>query len=153
MKNILNVFKIILIGSTVGVTGLMIAYLGVYYIAGNEVFVQEISNLEQIKILQSQLATIACIGVLISLSVYYVESVRSSKKQSAYKLTGAILLLLMSFGITLLIGEHIGQFSENISDMIVIIETVALAGYCLIRIVKESIDGFIINKKLKEQNQ
>lgn len=153
MKNILNVFKIILIGSTVGVTVLMLAYLGVYYIAGNEVFVQEISNLEQVKILQSQFAIIACIGGLLSLNVYIVESVRSCKKQPAYKLTGAMLLLIISFVITNLIVEYIGTFSENISNMIVIIEVVAFAGYCLIRIVKEGIDQFIINKKLKEQNQ
>ena len=50
-----NLIKVIITGMAIGMTFLMFGYIGIYYLSGEAIYMQEIALLGEIKTLQSQL--------------------------------------------------------------------------------------------------
>ena len=93
MKNLL---KVIISGMAIGIAFLMFGYIGVYYLSGEEIFKQEIAQLAKIKTLHSQLFITGISGMLIALSMYYIEKSMVPEKRSTYKIVLGALFLTIS---------------------------------------------------------
>lgn len=145
-----NLWKVIISGIAIGIAFLMLGYIGIYYLSGENIFVKEITELGKIEILQSQLLITGISGMLISLSIYYLEKTMIKEDVTTYKVVlGAILLTISGIATIILIQK----MNEGISDMMVILSAAFVSAYALLNgirtlwyDIKEGI------KQKKEQN-
>lgn len=149
MKDLL---KISILGFMVGVVFLILGYLGVYYISGQEIYEKEILQLTNITTLQQQLAIVGVNGIMLGLAGYYISKVRSTDKKSFVKDFSAGVGGLIVFIITIVLLINAKEFDEVMANMIMIIEAIIMMAYLLINCIKEFLNEFIINKKIKEKN-
>lgn len=156
-----KIFKIIIRGISYGVTSLMISYLGIYFVAGNSAFEQEMIKLTDINILATQLLMSAVIGILIlcfeKVANYYIFKLNgckdidanvSVKKTTKY----TIFMTTVLFIIMLVIGKILELFTDSIGPMFTIICVLGLVICGTINMIKCSMEEFLINKKIKEKN-
>ena len=124
-----NLWKVIISGIAIGIAFLMLGYIGIYYLSGENIFVKEITELGKIEILQSQLLITGISGMLISLSIYYLEKTMIKEDVTIYKVVlGAILLTISGIATIILIQK----MNEGISDMMVILSATFVSAYALL---------------------
>ena len=139
-----NLVKVIVTGMAIGMAFLMFGYVGIYYVSGEAVFIQEINSLGQIKTLQSQLFITGISGILIALSMYYIEKTMSNANAPMYKLVLGLTFLTISALVAMMLNEKMNQ---NISDMMIVISAVLVCLYAFIN----GIRTFLYNHNLKEK--
>lgn len=149
MKKLL--FRIVL-GFLLGISLLMVAYLGIYYVAGQDTFNSLILKLTDINVFQNQILIVGLSGIMISFAVYIIEKTLEEDKKSPKKSISSLILLLLSFFASIFLIKSLGTFDVPMQDMLIIIFTVLFSLYCLLHCVQEAIDEFIINRKIKEKN-
>lgn len=151
-----------LVGFTAGVTLLMIAYASVYFIAGESVFKNEISQLQNIKTLITQFVVIGIAYYLLFIS-FHIFSILQSKelknkymKNHPYKfvLTISLSVLVLTWIIVNMVS-HTKIYSENIGDLNIIILVITYALEGLVFCIKSTRESHLIkkiNKKLQERD-
>lgn len=151
-----------LVGFTVGVTLLMIAYASVYFISGDNLFQNEIAQLQNIKTLITQIIVngVAYYLLFISFHIFSIMQNKELKEQYMnihpyrFVLTESIGTLLFIFiSIFMISNTHI--YSENIKDLniILLVSIYAIIGLCII--LKCTVENYLlekINQKLRERN-
>lgn len=151
-----------LLGFPIGITLLMISYVNLYLILGEEVFKNEITQLQNVEVLVLQLIIIGfayyLFFIFISLFNYFNENKAASDKfvveHPCKSVLIMILPLLVNLFILILLRSNI--FSDNISivNCISFIVIFAISSFCLC--IKNTIESIMIkkiNKKLKERNK
>ena len=88
--------KVIVSGMAIGMAFLMLGYMGIYYLSGETIFAQEIALLGNIKTLQSQLLITGISGILIALSIYYIENTMADENAGTYKVVLGTIFLTVS---------------------------------------------------------
>ena len=141
-----NLIKVIVTGLAIGITFLMFGYIGIYYISGEAVFVEEIVLLGEIQTLQSQVFITGISGILIALSMYYIEKTMSNANAPTYKLVLGLTLLTISSLIAMMLNQKMNQ---NISDMMIVISASLVCLYAFIN----GIRTFLYNRKLSEKTE
>ena len=149
MKNLL---KVIFIGAMLGIVVLMLSYLGIYYVEGQGIYEQEILQLTQADILQNQLIVGAFYGALFVTEIFILTELTKNENKQFYKPILASIVLILAEFIFVFSIYYIGQFSDNIKMMIVIISHFVFGIYALVMCVKLFLEEFFINKKIKEKN-
>lgn len=139
-------------GFSLGVTLLMLSYTGIYYIGGQEAFNSLITKLADITIFQSQLLVVGSAGVMISFAVYLVERTLEEDRYTSSRMIVSIVLLLLSLCISMSLIKNLTIFDKTIVYTLIVSEVALFAIYVLFHCVQETIDEFIINKKIKEKN-
>lgn len=141
-----NLIKVIVTGMAIGITFLMFGYIGIYYVSGETVFMQEIAALGEIKTLQSQLFITGISGILIALSMYYMEKTMTNSDVPTYKLVLGLTFLTVSALIAMMLNE---KMSQNISDMMIVISAALVCLYAFIN----GIRTFSYNHNLSEKTE
>ena len=147
-----ELIKSSLIGALIGIAILMLCYVGVYYIEGKEVYENEILQLTQIEVLQSQLILTAFYGALFVTTMNSAAKLIQNENKKVYNpMLGSIVVIIVECIFVFSI-YYIGQFSKNIKSMIVISNALLLGIYFLLKCVMIFWEEIIINKKIKEKN-
>ena len=160
-----NIFRKIIIhsllGFPIGITLLIINYVSVYLIGGEDVFKTEITQLQDIKTLVFQLVVGGCAYYLFFILISVISHLNETKSISdkfivehPYK-SILIMLLIMIASILILAVLNFKVFTENISMMNIIsfvIIFVISGVYLCIKYTIESDWVKKINEKLKERN-
>ncbi|MBQ7882606.1 MAG: hypothetical protein IJ312_07860 [Treponema sp.] len=149
MKNLL---VRIICGFTIGVTLLVLSYLGIYYIAGQETFDSVILKLTDVTILQHQIWLTGFAGSMMGFAFYVFEKAIEKDEKSPTSLILPNIVLMLAFVISGVLVKHIAVFDKVTSYMFLIIGTVLICSYMLFRAFLEAIDELILNKKIKERN-
>jgi len=147
-----NLVKVIISGMATGIAFLMLGYVGVYYVSGEAVFVEEIALLGEIQTLQSQLLITGISGILLALSMYYIEKIMSQENPKDYKVVLGVILLTVSAIIAMML---IDNMSINISDMLVVFSAILVCAYALFNCIRTLFKDLIsrINKKKEEKKE
>lgn len=151
-----------LVGFPVGVTLLMIAYICMYYIAGENIFHSEINQLQNIRILISQILIVGFAYYIIVIGFNMFSHLNNKEVTNKYitkhPYKTVSILLLSSLGVfiasTLVSIEKI--FTENISLMNITILVILYAVYGFFFLIKCTIESNLIKKinaKIKERNK
>ena len=143
MKSLL---KVIFSGISIGIAFLMLGYVGIYYISGEAIFVQEIALLGEIKTLQTQLLITGISGMLIALSMYYIEKIMINEKAETYKVALGGIFLTVSAIIAMMLNE---RMNENISDMMIVISATFVCIYAFINSIRTLWRDVSLNKNKK----
>lgn len=151
-----------LVGFTVGVTLLMIAYVSVYFISGEDLFQNEIAQLQNIKTLITQIIVNGVAFYLLFIS-FHIFSIMQNKelKEQYMKIHPYRFVLIESIGTLIFIFTSIFMisnthiYSENIKDLniILLVSIYAIIGLCTI--LKCTVENYLlkkINQKLRERN-
>ena len=149
MKNLL---VRIIFGFTIGVTLLVLSYLGIYYIAGQETFNSTILKLADVTILQHQILLTGFAGRMIGFALYVLEKAFEKDEKSPTSLIVPNITLILALVISSFLIINISVFDESTSMMFVILGTVLICGYSLYRASLSAIEELILNKKIKEKN-
>lgn len=146
-----------LVGFTVGVTLLMIAYASVYFLSNEDVFQNEISQLQNIKTLITQIIVNGIAYYLVFINFHIFSSLQNKELKEQYMkihpykfvLTGSIvILILMLIAIFMISNTHI--YSVNIKDLniILLVSVYAIIGLCII--LKCTIENYLLKKLIKK---
>ena len=141
-----NLWKVILSGIAIGIAFLMFGYVGIYYLSGEEIYVKEIAELGKIETLQSQLVVTGISGMLISLSIYYIEKTMTKEDVTTYKVVLGAIFLTVSAIIAIMLTE---TMNENIADMMVILSATLVSAYALLNGVRTLL--YDINSRITEK--
>ena len=145
-------------GFTLGVTLLIIAYVGVYFIVGETTFVTEIQQLQNIRflIIQTLVSGIAYY-LLILLLNFYKDFHEKYAASNPCKLIFMTITTFISFILIMLyVLGNLNIYSKNIQMLNVIIVVCFYALTILIFCIRNSIDKNLIhkfNQKLQEKNK
>lgn len=142
----------IIFGFSLGVTLLILSYIGLYYIEGQETFNTLILKLTNVTTFQNQILVVGSAGIMMSFAVYLIEKTLEEDKQSPSKMIVSTILLMLALCVSMFLIKNLGVFDEATVVMLIVIECVLFALYSLFFCVQETIDEFIINKKIKEKN-
>ena len=142
----------IIFGFSLGITLLMITYIGIYYIGGQEAFNSLMSKLTDVTILQSQLLVVGSAGTMMSFAIYLIERTLEEDRYTVSRMIISIILLLLSLCISMFLIKNLGVFDKTIVYTLIVSEAALFAIYSLFHCIQETIDEFIINKKIKEKN-
>ena len=121
--------KVIVSGMAIGMAFLMFGYIGIYYLSGETIFTQEIALLANIKTLQSQLLITGISGILIALSIYYIENTMADENAETYKVVLGTVFLTISAIIAMMLNQ---KMNENISDMMIVISAILVCTYAFV---------------------
>ena len=147
MKNLL---KVVFSGMAIGIAFLMFGYIGIYYLSGEEIFVKEIAELGKIDILQSQILITGISGILIALSMYYIEKIMVNQNAETYKIVLGGIFLTVSAIIAMMLNE---RMNENISDMMVVISAALVCVYAFINGIRTLLRDMNLNKNNDENKE
>ena len=142
----------IIFGFSLGVTLLVLSYISIYYIDGQETFNKLLLNLTNVTTFQNQILAVGFAGIALSFVVYLIEQTLEEDKQSASKCILSVVLLLICTCISMFFIKNINVFNESIVYMLIVFIVALFAMFSLFHCVQETIDEFILNKKLKEKN-
>ena len=144
-----NLIKVVITGMAIGMTFLMFGYVGIYYVSGEAVFIQEINLLSEIKTLQSQLLITGISGILIALSMYYIEKTMARESAETYRIVLGLVFLTTSAIIAMMLNE---KMNENISDMMIVISAALVCTYAFINSIR-TLRYNILNSKNDENKE
>lgn len=148
-----NLLVKIIIGFSFGVTLLVLSYLGIYYIAGQETFNATILKLADVTILQHQILLTGFAGSVIGFAIYVIEkAIEEKDEKSPTSLIVPNITLILALIISSFFIKNISVFDESTSMMFVILGTVLMCAYMLYRAILSTVDELILNKKIKEKN-
>lgn len=145
-------------GFTLGITLLVIAYASIYFISGENIFIAEIQQLQNIKTLITQVIFSGIAYYLLAILLnYYKEFNEKYAISNPYKFVLAtivtfILLILVLFCVL----GNASIYSKNIEMLNIIIVVCIYALTVLIFCIRNSIDKNLVNKfnqKLQEKNK
>lgn len=165
-----NIVKKILIkavvGFPIGVTLLIMAYISVYFIAGEDVFNSELYQLHNIDILILQTISTGASGYLLFITFYAISYLQNKDLENKFIVEhpyeSIFTIIIFSICIMVIIMETLWNtsiFSENISDLnIIILFIISFTIYALNSLVfcinsargKHLVKEF--NQKIKERN-
>ena len=145
-----------LIGFPIGITILMISYINVYLIAGENTFINEIAQLQDFRTLLLQLIIIGCayclIFILFRVLSYFTENNTISNKSlielSWLTLSFSLILVIGFMLVGLLLGSKV--FKQNMPIINLITFTVFSASALLYIAIKSAIERNIVKKINKE---
>ena len=150
-----------LIGFPIGVTLLILAYVGVYFIEGDTIFQTEIIQMQNIHILISQIIILGFayyIEFVIYNILFYSNNIDTSTNQ-INPLKSFLIFILSCVGTVLvMIFISVGNkniFSKNIQVMNMLLVCISNFIYLLFTVIKCIIESSLvkkINSKIKEQN-
>lgn len=143
-----NLIKVVITGMAIGMAFLMFGYIGIYYLSGEAVYIQEIALLGEIKTLQSQLFITGISGILIALSMYYIEKTMVKGNVETYKLVLGLTFLTISALIAMMLNE---RMNENISDMMIVISATLVCIYAFINSIRTLVYNISSNKEQQIQ--
>lgn len=150
------------VGFTVGVTLLMVAYASVYFIAGESIFKNEISQLQNIKTLLTQVVVTGIAYYLLFISFHIFSILQNKDLKDKYMVEHpyrTVLFISLAMLILLWIVEYMVSrtkiYGENIRilNLIILVLTFALEG--LVFCIKSTRESHLIkkiNKKLQERD-
>lgn len=154
MKNILNILIRSLEGITFGVASLLIAYLMVYYIGGQELFVSTISKLTDATLFQKQLLAVSIAGIVICNLLYFYTKLYAEKDKKPFFTISILPVLTLLVWIVLIFSiQHTHLFDKAIESCLVLVSTILLIVAGAIYFAQKGIEEYLINKKLKEKNR
>ena len=145
-----KLLKVIVSGMAIGITFLMFGYMGIYYVSGEAMFAQEIALLSEIQTLQSQLFITGISGILIALSMYYIEKTMANRNAETYKIVLGLTFLTVSALIAMMLNE---RMNENISDMMVVISAILVCVYAFINGIRTLVYNINSNTKKNEDKE
>lgn len=161
-----NVFRKIvihsLLGFPIGITLLMLNYANVYLIAGENIFKNEISQLQNIATLVLQLIIVGwayyLFFILVNVMIHLNENKSASEKFVVKHPYKAILIILMIMIATALILTLLDFeiFSKNMSTLNIISFIIVFVAFGICICIKSTIESNLIkkiNQKLKEKSQ
>ena len=140
--------KVIISGIAIGMAFLMLGYIGIYHLSGETVFVKEIALLGEIKTLQSQLFITGISGMLIALSIYYIEKTMADEIVETYKVVLGTVFLTVSAIIAMMLNQ---LMNENISDMMIVISATLVCIYAFVNGVRTLLRDIALSK-IKEEH-
>lgn len=150
-----------LVGFPIGVTLLMIAYIGLYYIAGENIFQIEVSQMQNIKTLISQVIILGLSYYIVFIS-FKVFSHLNNKEitdkymtKHPYKSISISLLSSLGFIVAITLVSLKKLFTENIATMNIIVLAVFYVICALFFLVKCTMESNLIKKintKIQERN-
>lgn len=157
-----NVLVKSLVGFAVGVTLLMVAYAGIYFIIGENTFQNEICQLQNIKTLITQVVVTGIAYYLLFISFHIFSILQNKDLKDKYMSEHpyrTVLSISLAILILLWIVEYMVSrtkiYGENVRilNLIILVITYALVGlaFC-IKSTKENYLIKKINQKLKERN-
>ena len=141
--------KVIVSGMAIGMAFLMFGYMGIYYLSGETIFTKEIALLGDIKTLQSQLMITGISGILIALSIYYIENTMADENAETYKVVLGTVFLTISAIIAMMLNQ---KMNENISDMMIVISAILVCAYAFTNGIRTVLRDINTNKKIKDKN-
>lgn len=143
-------------GFTLGITLLIVAYASIYFISGESTFIAEVQQLQNIKILITQVIVsgIAYYLLALLLNSYkeFYEKYTTSKPYKFVFITIVTFILLVLIMFCALGNANI--YSKNIEMLNIIIVVCIYALTVLIFCIRNSIDKNLVNKfnqKLKNK--
>ena len=145
-----NLIKVIFSGTAIGIALLMLGYVSIYYVSGQEIFAKEIVQLTNIETLQSQLMITGISGMLIALSIYYLENTMKQQETATYKIVLGAVLLTISAIFAMMLNE---RMNENISDMMVVISAILVCAYAFINSIRVLLYNMTINKETPQESE
>ena len=145
-----NLVKVIFSGTAIGIALLMLGYVSIYYVSGQEIFAKEIVQLTNIKTLQSQLMITGISGMLIALSMYFIETTMKQQETATYKIVLGAVLLTISAIFAMMLNE---KMNENISDMMVVISAILVCAYAFINSIRVLLYNMTINKETPQESE
>lgn len=149
MRNLLG--KLIS-GFSLGVTLLVLSYLGIYFIAGQETFNATILKLADATILQHQILLTGFVGSMIRVALHVGEKAIEKDEKSPTSLIVPNITLILALVISMVLIKNIGIFDKSTSMMFLILGTILICAYMLYRAILSTVDELILNKKIKEKN-
>lgn len=147
-----KLFVRIIFGFSLGVTLLILSYLGIYYIAGQEAYNSVILKLTDVSILQTYLLSVGFAGSMMGFALYIMEKSIEKEEKSTFSLIPSIVALMLSMVVSMKLIKNLAILDEATYYMFGILGTVVVCSYMLLQAVQSSIDELIINKKIKEKN-
>lgn len=151
-----------LVGFPVGVTLLMLAYISIYYISGENVFNSELYQLHNIKTLIFQILSTGISGYLLFITFYTFSHLQNeefkNKLSTKHQYKSIFTIITIFVFIVLITMEILGNtklFSKNISNLCILIFVIVYALGSLTFCIKDVSEKFLIkeiNNKLKERN-
>lgn len=158
-----GILKIVKNGVLIGLILVVTVYFGIYFIAGNDAYKQEILNLTDINMFVKQIVVSNIIGILCAglfeFMNYAMERAKENEKhgdmKKAYKIVSGSSLCMI--GIIILIGavlERTGVICNEIIGMMFTINYVILMCVGLMIVgINQAIEELLINKKIKKINK
>lgn len=147
-----------LFGFTLGITLLVMAYASIYFISGEDVFIAEMQQLQNIKTLITQVL-VSGVAYFIIIALLYTANYVSENylTNNPYKyMSTVILFLVILLLVMFFILGNTNIYSENISTVNIIIIILAYVTYGIIFCIMTSVQKHLIhkiNQKLKEKSK
>ena len=145
-------------GFTLGITLLVIAYASVYFISGENTFIIEIQQLQNIKTLITQVIVSGIAYYLLAILLNcYKEFNEKYARSKPYKFVFITIVTFILFILVMFcVLGNTNIYSKNIEmlNIIIVVCIYALTG--LIFCIRNSIDKNLVNKfnqKLQEKNK
>ena len=145
-------------GFTLGITLLVIAYASIYFISGENIFIAEIHQLQNIKTLITQVIFSGIAYYLLAILLnYYKEFNEKYAISNPYKFVLATIVTFILFILVMFcVLGNTNIYSKNIEMLNIIIVVCIYALTVLIFCIRNSIDKNLVNKfnqKLQEKNK
>lgn len=151
-KDLLEIILKSLIGIPVGIALLMVSYGVTYFIAGQDIFQNEIEQLKNVNVFINQLITVAIIGLIVSILIKVIPAENEFKNPEMKKFMIKIIIgIICMTVIPILI--NISELSKNITSVYLMLAAIMFAIALLIRAIKDIVNSYKINKKIKERQQ
>ncbi len=150
-----------LIGFPIGITLLMINYICIYFISGENVFKNEILQLQDISTLILQLIIIGLayyISFIFCNVIAYLSETRatSDKFVTEHPYKTIVIMLIFGISVTIILALlNFEIFSQNIAMMNIISFVIIFVLFGVFVFIKSAIESNLIrqiNQKLKERN-
>lgn len=145
-----KILKVIVSGMAIGMAFLMFGYIGIYYLSGEAIYVQEIALLGNIQTLQSQLFITGISGILIALSIYYIEKTMARGNTETYRVILGLAFLTVSSIIAMMLNQKMNQ---NISDMMIMISATLVCIYAFVNGIRTVIYDMQLKKNYEKQQE
>ena len=145
-----KILKVIVSGMAIGMAFLMFGYIGIYYLSGEAIYVQEIALLGNIQTLQSQLFITGISGILIALSIYYIEKTMARGNTETYRVILGLVFLTVSSIIAMMLNQKMNQ---NISDMMIMISATLVCIYAFVNGIRTVIYDMQLKKTYEKQQE
>lgn len=145
-------------GFTLGITLLVIAYASIYFISGENIFIAEIQQLQNIKTLITQVIFSGIAYYLLAILLnYYKKFNEKYAISNPYKFVLATIVTFILFILVMFcVLGNTNIYSKNIEMLNIIIVVCIYALTVLIFCIRNSIDKNLVNKfnqKLQEKNK
>lgn len=150
-KDLIEMFGKALVGIPIGVVMMMISYVSVYFIAGNDIFQNEMEQLKNIDTLIRQLIASGLVFYTILLLINLWKGICLNVKkltiidyvlEGVYLFTGFLAFFML---------EYLANYSDIVEPISFVVIVLGTVFYCAIVAILEYIDKKMINARIKEK--